>query len=264
MKKLWIKIATVTILFWTLVFVGLAIAAGLPDEYIEVKGIAEPDQTYTNGVRAAELIAFRKIAEAIGEFPLDSESTVKDGKGSEIIRTRLNATLRRVRVLDEGKQPDGYYYAIVRMPMYGANSVASVVFDRDKVVEPMPQPKFPQPVASGSSSGGGYTGVIIDCRGKGLEKAMSPVIKSDAGQVIYGAKNLDYDAIISRGMASYTSSVTVNVERAGSNPLIVKAVKVEGYGTPCNPVVSAADADKILSANMTAHFLEKCNVVFVN
>ena len=64
-------------------------------------------------------------------------------------------------------------------------------------------------------------------------------------------------------MASYTTSFTTNVSRAGANPLVIKAVNVEGLGSKCNPVVSTADADRIFSANKSAHFLEQCAVVFV-
>lgn len=240
-----------------------AFAADIPDGYIEAKGIAEPNQSYSEGVRAAELIAFRKLAQEIGEFPLDDESTVSKGLGSSVIKTRLHQVLRRVKVIDEGRQTDGYYYAVVRMPINGAVSVNSVVFDRNKTVEPLPKPKTQIPKNVSVPNGKHYTGVIIDCRGKKLDKVMSPVIKRASGEPIYGHKNLDFDAIVSNGMASYTRSTKVGIERAGSNPLIVVAVKVEGRVNLCNPVVSDADADKILAANQAGHFLEKCSVVFV-
>ena len=81
-------------------------------------------------------------------------------------------------------------------------------------------------------------------------------------QPIYGYANLNYDNVVSQGMASYATSTSDGVSRAGSNPLVVKAVRVEGT-TKCNPVVSAEDASKILSANTASHFLDKCAVVFV-
>lgn len=261
MKKLYKKVSLLILIMLVISFTTLAME--MPDDYIEETGIAEPDQTYSSGVRAAELIAFRKIAERVGDIPLDEETTVINGRlENEVIKTKLKTTLRRIRVLDEGKRSDGYYYAVVRMPMYGTNSVASVVYDPGKTVEPLPQPKFPQPIST--SNDGIYTGLIIDCQGKGLTKAMSPVIKSDDGRSIYGDKNLDYDAIVNKGMASYSTSLTSGVERAGTNPLIIKALKAEGRVNHCNPVISATDADKILSINQSAHFLEKCNVVFVH
>ena len=246
-----------------LAFTSLAWAAvvEMPDDYVEVTGIGEPDQSYSAGVRAAELVAFRMAAEAIDEFQLDSNSRVSEGRTqSDVINARLSTVLRRAKVVNEGKRADGYYFATVRVPMFGPRSVASAVFVPNEKTEPFPKPKFPQPVSAGS---GGYTGLIVDCSERTLEKAMSPVIKDDAGQPIYGYKNLEYDKVVAQGMVAYSDSLTENVSRAGANPLVVKAVKVDGFDSLCDPVVSAADADRILSANAESHFLEKCAVVLV-
>ena len=246
-----------------LIFSTVVFAAIEPDDdYHEAKGWGEPGQSWTAGIRAAELAAYRRAVEDIMEFQLDSETNVEKGTtNKDEIHTKLNVVLRRAKIIEEDQLPDGRYYAIVRIPIWGVkNSVASAIFEKNENIEPFPEPKFPQPISASDSS---YTGLILDCRGLGLTKAMSPVIKDDSGQPIYGYKNLDYDKVISAGMASYTTSVTENVSRAGSNPLVIKAVSVEGYASKCNPVVSANDASKILSANMTSHFLDKCSVVFV-
>ena len=261
MKK-WV---TFTLMLCVLLFSTTVLAATeIPDDdYYDATGIGETGQTMSAGLRAAELDAYRKAAEAINEFQLDSETTVEQGRTkSDYIHSKLNVVLRKARIIEEHKGSDGYFYATVRVPIWGVqNSVASAVFERKDSIEPFMQPQFPQPI--GTKSAGNYTGVIIDCRGLGLTTAMSPVIKNDQGQSIYGYKNLDYDMVISKGMASYTSSLTVNVSRAGSNPLVIKAVSVEGYGAKCNPVISASDASLMLTENMSTHFLDKCSVVFV-
>ncbi|MGN0958287.1 MAG: LPP20 family lipoprotein [Selenomonas bovis] len=105
---------------------------------------------------------------------------------------------------------------------------------------------------------GKYTGLIVDCSGLGLKPAMSPVIKNDQNQPIYGYKNLDYDKVVSNGMAGYTRDIH-NATRAGSNPLIVKAVRIDG----ANPVLSLDDADRVLVENNASGFLDATNVVFV-
>ena len=248
---------------FVLVFSTLAFAAvELDDDYYDAVGIGEPGQSMSAGLRAAELAAYRKAAEAINEFQLNSESTVEQGiTKNDTIHTKLNVVLRRARIIEEHKGPDGYFYATVRVPIWGVqNSVASAIFEKKTTTQPFPAPKFPQPVGSNSS---GYTGLIVDCRGLGLTKAMSPVIKDDSNQPIYGYENLNYDNVVSQGMATYSTSTSEGVSRAGSNPLVVKAISVEGIASKCNPVVSAADASKILSANQTSHFLDKCAVVFV-
>ena len=107
---------------------------------------------------------------------------------------------------------------------------------------------------------GGYTGLIVDCRGLGLRPVMSPVIKNTDGTPIYGYKNLDYDKVISNGMAGYTTDIN-KAARAGSNPLIVKAVSLDNNNG--NPVLSLADANRVLIENGAAGFLDTASVVFL-
>ncbi len=235
-------------------------------------GVGEPGQSYSAGIRAAELAAFRGAAEAINKMNLDSDSTVEQGvTQNDTIRTKLKAVLNRARVVDEYKGPDGFYYAKVKVPVFGSHSVASAVLPMNEKIEPFPQPQV-KVVQSGTDVkeshdtlvlAGGYTGVVIDCRGLGLTTAMSPVIKTDKGEKVYGYKNLDSNVVINKGMASYASSLPGSNSRAGSNPLIIKAVDVEGYGSKCNPVISTMDANRMLAENANAHFLEACAVVFV-
>ena len=109
---------------------------------------------------------------------------------------------------------------------------------------------------------GDYTSVVIDCTGLGLKPAMSPVIKNETGVSIYGSKNLDYDLVTAKGMAAYSRSLDVSeIPRAGDKPLVVKATAVEGHSV--NPIVSASDANRILSENEQSHFLDDMNVIFV-
>ena len=106
---------------------------------------------------------------------------------------------------------------------------------------------------------GGYTGLIVDCRGLGLTPAMSPVIKNANGQAIYGYKNLDYNKVVSGGMAGYTTDIA-KAARAGSNPLVVQAIRVDNHA---NPVLSVADANRVLIENGATGFLDATNVVFL-
>ncbi|WP_315437226.1 LPP20 family lipoprotein [uncultured Selenomonas sp.] len=106
---------------------------------------------------------------------------------------------------------------------------------------------------------GGYTGVIIDCTGLGLRPAMSPVIKAENGQPIYGYKNLDVDKVVASGMASYAHS-DAEATRAGANPLHLRAVSVDHNA---NPVLSAGDANRLLLENSASGFLDATNVVFL-
>lgn len=90
---------------------------------------------------------------------------------------------------------------------------------------------------------------------------MSPVIYDSNNRPIYGYKNLDYNKVIQLGMADYENDIN-RYARAGNNPLIVKAVSIQGHHKG-NPVISLTDADVILSENNKSHFMENLAVVFV-
>ncbi|MBQ9497353.1 MAG: hypothetical protein IJR52_07250 [Selenomonadaceae bacterium] len=105
-----------------------------------------------------------------------------------------------------------------------------------------------------------YTGLVVDCRGLGLKTAASPVIKNINGTKIYGHKDLDIDKIISVGMVDYVNDPE-KISRAGSHPLIVKAVALDNFN--CNPVVSIEDSNRILIENYATKFLKELSVVFL-
>ena len=225
--------------------------------------------------RASTMDAQRNLAEAVQGVHVTSESSMRDLELEyDIVKTRVDATIKGMTELTAQYFEDGTCEVVLEMPIWGlSKSVAEAAFlpFKDEPKVPFPQPTQTninittnvttnvQGVVSGN-----YTGVVVDCSGMGLEAVMSPVILNSNGQPIYGHQNLDIDKVIEDGMASYATSVNDNVSRAraGSNPVVVKAVGVKG-SIPGNPVISVADADKILIANQTGMFLENCNVVFV-
>lgn len=245
--------------------------------------------------RAAVVDAYRQLAEYIGGVNIDAETTVSMAEvTSDVIKSKVSATIRGAKIVSEGATSDGGYEVTMEVPMFGVSSLASAVLERPKAVEPFPTPNGaadvsrPSPVqagtgmnmgsadettgsaasAAGSSAAaapsgraiGGFTGLIVDCRGLGLKPVMSPVIKNANGQPIYGYKNLDYDKIIANGMAGYAQDRS-HAGRAGSNPLVVKAIALDDHNS--TPVLSPADANLVLIENGAAHFLDATNVVFL-
>lgn len=111
-----------------------------------------------------------------------------------------------------------------------------------------------------SMAEGNYTGLIVDCRGLDLQPVMSPVIMNSNGTKIYGHKNLDIDRVIREGMADYVDD-TENVNRAGTNPLVVKAVALQNFNS--NPVLAVPDSNRVLIENYATKFLKDLKVVFI-
>lgn len=226
--------------------------------------------------RAATMDAQRNLAEIVQGVQVSSESSMLDLELEyDKVKTRVDATIKGMTEISSKYYEDGTCEVVLEMPIFGSTkSVAEAAFlpFRDEPKEPFPQPTNVTNInvttnvntTVGGVVGGKYTGLVVDCSGMGLEAVMSPVIKNGNGQPIYGYKNLDIDKVIAEGMASYATSANdaISRERAGNNPLVVKAQKVDGT-IPGNPVISVADADKVLIANQSDMFLENCNVVFV-
>lgn len=271
-----------------LLLCSVAMAAGADFELnrVEADGFGLPPDYAISGAqarlmarRAAISDAQRNLAEQIAGVQVDSETTVQNLQVSnDTIRTHVSALLKGAKVISESYE-DGACHVVMALPLYGvSNSLASAVLPHTTHRESflttiLPEPDEPQytptqpeattiPTTSTITNrqSGTYTGIIIDCTGLGLRSAMSPVIKTTAGEKIYGYKNLDSKKVIKNGMAGYASSFSGNVSRAGSNPLIVRAVGVDHY---FNPVVNVADAKIILEENGYTHFLDNCAVVFI-
>ena len=225
--------------------------------------------------RAAVADAYRQLAEVVNGVQVDAETTVEQMMlTSDIVKTRISAVIKGAVIVSEGELSGGGYSVTMELPLFGGNGgLAETVIERPTYVEPipMPEPSYRPPTdyipptipdyQPPKYSSGKYTGLVVDCRGLGrLNPVMSPVIKNDRGEKIYGHKNLDYDRIIREGMATYARDM-YEAGRAGSNPLIVRAIDLEDHNA--NPVLSMADAEMVLYENKASHFLENIAVVFL-
>lgn len=221
--------------------------------------------------RAALVDAYRQLAEIVQGVQVDAETTMRDlAIESDVVRTKTQALVKGARIIDEKANADGSYTVRVTIPLYGVQSVAAVaVPEANAGFNETPQISagyVPSAEVKGASAA--YTGVVVDAAGLGLEGTFSPVIYDTNGRAIYGMRNIDKDFAISHGMVEYSNNLqsATASSRAGSNPLVVKAVSVRGGGNSVNRVnvvVSVEDGDKILYANERSGMLEKRAVVFV-
>ena len=195
---------------------------------------------------------------------------------SDTVKRNIGGLLQGAQVVDEGANADGSYYVKMSVPLFGSTGslAAATLPEVIKTVTPAPIPQVipeetPLPAEEVTQyQSAGYTGVVIDASGMGLEPTFSPVIYDTNGRAIYGINNINPDYAINSGMVGYAQSLesATSGNRAGSNPLVITAVSVKGGNNSVNPVnivVSPEDADRILLANESSGFLENCSVVFV-
>ena len=223
---------------------------------------------------AAIMSAQRTLISTIKELRIDSDTVMRDFViGHDLVNRKISGIIRGAQVVDEGPLEDGGYYVKMRVLIFGKNSsIASAIIPEIAPENPTPFERVTQPSINRAEvqevQSAGYTGVIVDTSGLGVEPTFSPVIYDTSGRAIYGIANLNEGAIVDRGMVSYSTSTSdeIALQRAGSNPLIVRAVEMRGGKNSVNKVnavISVEDADRILLANEKTHMLENCAVVFV-
>lgn len=245
---------------------------------VEAEGIGLPPAG-TSGTRASLLArraaivdAYRMLAETVNTVQLDAETTVQDlAVTSDVVRTKVSALIKGARIVSEHANGDGSYSVKIAVPLYGVDGVAGTVLPEIKSTLPATAPSVSYDYTPGKdlrANASGYTGVIIDARGLGLESTFSPVVFDTNGRAVYGMRNIDKDYAIKYGMVGYAKSVNSDsaAERAGVRPLVLKAKAVRSgrnSANPVNVVISVDDADKLLYVNEKAGILDKRAVVFV-
>ena len=245
-----------------------AIGVGYPPEEMGMRG---------NSIarRAAMVDAQRNLLEITKGVQIDAETTVENlTVSSDVVNSKVQGLLKGAQIFEEGNLDDGGYYVKMRIALYGGNnslaSVAMAEYTKDIQHQEFAEVKDTELSKKEVKQvrRAGYTGVIVDASGLGLESTFSPAILDTNGRVVYGITNVDKDLVINKGMVDYATAVedaTVG-SRAGDNPLVVKAVEVKGGKNSVNKVnvvVSVEDADRILLANEKSGMLDNLAVVFV-
>lgn len=214
----------------------------------------------------------RNLSSFVNSVHVDAHTTVGDlVVTSEAVKSGVSALIRTAKIVGEGTNKDGSYWAKISLPLYGQNSLAEVVIPtlaqragivkatRTSVITKEEFEEFGRDF---------YSGLVIDARGLGLEGTFSPVIYDEKGRYIYGIGSID-SRFGDNGIVEYfrnTAAVTTGRSRAGDSPLIIKAVTVRG-GHDANMVdivVSEFDGDRILLAgNNNRYMFRNCQVVVV-
>lgn len=239
-----------------------AIGTGLPPQ-----NSSSAAQGIALARRAAIVDAYRGLAEQIYGVQVDSSTTVEQLMVVEdTTRTSVNGLIQNAQILKEKQLPNGTYQVIVSVNLFGAqNSIAASIW-ADKpaaIAAPAPIQTFESvQLSNGIMPVHSVTGVIVDCRGLDLDRAMAPVITDESGRIVYGTQYIDTASIIRYGTVSYVGTDNPNdASRAGDHPILVKALRLNDFNR--TPVISQEDADKILSANAKTGFLRSCPVVFL-
>lgn len=253
------------------------------DGTVRAEGIAAADQGQAIGYLGAHIAALRNLLGVVNGVQIDADTTMENlYVTNDIIHAKVTGIIKNAVTVKQFKDETGAYHEVVELRVFGGkNSLADIAIPQVEQ-KPLPEPEafvqvtetevnttettttttattttttttttMPEALAN-------YTGLIVDCTGMGLKTAMAPGIYTTDHQVVYGLEHFSHDFVIQNGYVGYSNGFA-NVSRAGSNPLVVKAVGLDRV----RPIISGEDATRILKENKYTHFLEQAKVVFV-
>ncbi|HOO49656.1 MAG TPA: hypothetical protein PLK94_00045 [Alphaproteobacteria bacterium] len=274
---------------------GIVVASGRS----AVSNTGNASQDIIVAEKAARTLAYERLAEIISGINIDSQRTITmEMLTDSILSGRVSAFIKGARVIssDYKTYPDGsgYVEVVLSVNMNGEGGLRDIASDAVK----RPLPGLPQEIyipsesaittptetprehsdtyvdiqrTSPNETNGeavaeliGTTGLIVDASGFGVKRAMSPKILAPDERVIYGLLIVDESYVIQQGIVSYAHSIAEakSRQRAGLNPLVVRATGVSGI-IEADVIVSEEDAERIVAENRSYGFLEKCNVIIV-
>lgn len=207
--------------------------------------------------RAAILDAQRQLVEQLHGVHISSESVLTEHGLREQMHASAQGMLRGAQVVSERDLGDAYE-VVMRWspPSYG------------QVVQPLPTRDTPhQPTMPTPAPAWGYTGVIIDARGLGLQPSIAPRIRDPYGNTLWGNLEIDPAVAIEYGVAGWARTEAELSHpslqaRVGTRPLRLRAVRVQGAAHN-EVILSHEDAERLLQANALSGFLERLAVVFL-
>ncbi len=228
--------------------VGIGAPPAQPANAAQARAMAE---------RAAQVVAYRNLLEAIKGVRVDSTTTVENFMvTSDVIRTEVSGIIQGATVMDKKYMSDGSVEVTVGMKLTGALADALM----PKGVTPPPTPG----AAPGAAAGQLYTGLVVDARGLGVRPALAPKVLNEDGKEVYGSAWISRDYAVREGMVGYLKdpAAAQTNPRVADKPLMVKALKASGDAR-VDTVISNADAAAIQSASQNLSMLEKCRVIIL-
>ncbi len=225
--------------------------------------------------RAGYVVALRNLLEIVKGVRVDAES-VTDAYlvKNEVIKTQVSGFIQGARIVKTVAQPDGSVEVTVKMPVWGSGSLVSAL-----LIEKSMQSHTLPPETDTKQ---GYTGIVIDARGMGVNPACFPEILDETGTVVYGPGTADRSATEKNGLVQYRalpegvklSSVfgeqatiirpvqRAPIPREGRRPLRIKGLNKAGR-LKANVIISVEDARKIREDVQLGGVLKRSRVVIV-
>jgi hypothetical protein len=243
----------------------------LPSEAIEVVGVAPyPARAESRAHariqarQAAILDAQQQLVEQLYGVQVTATRRKSNQHIDEDIAAHTEGVLQGARIVAERDRGDLYEVRMRWTPPSGAGALPQP--ERQPAL-PKPTPAQTPPMRHAPRIPMGYTGVVIDARGLGLQPSMSPRLRDAYGNTLWGNLEIAPEVVIEYGLAGWARTEAElqhpNLRaRIGENPLWIRAIRVQGVGRN-EVILDSADAERLLRENAVGGFLERLAVVFL-
>jgi hypothetical protein len=256
----------------------------LADGYILVAGQGlpmaggTPARQRLTAIRAAEITAYRRLAEIINGVYVSGQTTVRDcSLESETVKTAVSGLIKGARKVHEEWNPvDGTAVVFMQVGVRGPDSVAEAMYSSyinaaagrvalqaAVYTPPVAMPAAP-PAGKVAAPAELHDGLIIDARELGFQPALINRIFSSKGEALYDPSKISQKILVEQGAGEYTNTIEkarAALEARGAKaPMVVKAT---GLKTLADLNVSDEDVIRIFSADQKSNFLAAAKVAFV-
>jgi hypothetical protein len=243
---------------------------------IEGEGLPSKDastlgQKRLTALRAAEVVAYRRLAEFLDGVAIAGDSTTKDlALRYDVVRVAVTGFVKGAQVIYKVyNEKEETALVLLKAGMTGPSSYGEVIYsmimkDPKANAELGDQGKKPFTAPKPAVLEVNYDGLIIDATQYSFRPALINRVFTLKGEVLYDPSKVQEKILVENGCGDYTNSVekakSALQTRGTQNPLVIKAV---GTLNPSDLKVADDDAVKIFSANQKANFLGNAKVAFV-
>lgn len=257
---------------------GFILVAG---EGLAAPGGSQARQRMT-AIRAAEVMAYRRLAEIINGVYVAGQTTVREcAVESDEVKSAVSGLVRGARKVHEVWNPkEGTAVVFMQIGMRGPDSVAAALYSsyinaeqgrtalRVAAYVPAAQPVAAAPLAAQPATAPApvepHDGLIIDARELDFQPALINRIFSTKGEALYDPSRISQKILVEQGAGEYTNSIekahAALEARGARSPMVVKAV---GLKTMADLNVSDEDVLRIFTADQKSNFLASAKVAFV-
>lgn len=241
-----------------------------------------PARQRMTAIRAAEVAAYRRLAEIVDGVYVSGQTTVREcSLESDVVKTAVSGLIKGARKVHEEWDPvDGVAVVFMQIGVRGPDGVAEAMYSayinaapgkamlRTAVYTPPVLVADATPAAAQvikpAAPAEVHDGLIIDARELGFQPALINRIFSGKGEALYDPSKVSQKILVEQGAGEYTNTIekarAALEARGAKTPMIVKAT---GLKTMADLNVSDEDVLRIYAADQKSNFLASAKVAFV-